>query len=495
MAIADILGQLLGAGGKGLQGLFGDAAGFAMHGPAAYQEQQENARQAAQLSAQSANQQAALAQALNLHNTMTPYESGQLALGQSAQQQADKKDTEAQNLDLVKLLGAGAQQVPDGTPGSTKFNGANLTFPKSATHTIGKDSPLGKAIGLDSDLTEVPQQEYLNAVTSYADKISSNSSKQAALDAIEAQVPQITEEINNRFSPAYYKSMYGDLDPVTQKQLMESGEYARKSFQSQLAAAAASDRKQGNTSQMTALTNQLRNQQTEAEKFINEQRMSRLRTNETKAGAFAQFGPPPTDAAVKQWTDALQNQGTDILSAAKTAHPLLPSLVEAEAARRGMNLVKMSTDERDTRDRAGIALPTLQRALNIINQPGMDQKFGPMSSRWQSVLNGDYGSGVDLRWKQVADNLIAAKGLLGKMHFSARGAANQNVQKILSSLYDENKMDVPTLRRGIMDVMDLMKGYANAGYNSLGPPSGGASPQQQLGLAPAGPALPTFGGK
>lgn len=480
MPIANALGQFLRNFGQTAQGQLNEVGQLAIGGPAGYAQQQENARQAAQL-----------AQQLNFHNSMTPYEASQLALSSSAQDAAESRAQDAQDLDVVKLLGSGAQQVPEGTPGAYKYNDVNLSFPKSKTYNLSKDSPLGQAMGLDSDLSEVPQDEYLKYMSTFADKMALGQSKKQALDAIEATVPQLTQEINDRFSPNYYKSMYGQLDPATTAQLLQSGEYARKSYLSQLQSAAASDRKVGNTSQMTTLANQLRNQQTEAEKFLNEKRMSALRIGENKANAFAQFGPAPSSESVKQWTDALETQGTDILNQAKTAHPLLPSLIEQEAAKRGINIVKMTTDQKDTRDRAGIAMPILQRALNIINQPGMEDNFGPISGRYQDFLNGKLGEGVDQRWKTVADNLVAAKGLLGKMHFSARGAANPNVQAILNSLYDEKKMDIPTLRTGIHDVLNLMQGYANAGYNGLGA-TGQVQQQLNLGSPSQGPA---FGGK
>ena len=485
MPLADNLGLLLGSLAKQGQGLFSDAAGFAMHGPAAYQEEQENARQASSQAAETARQQAALAQALNLHNTLTPYETGELALSSRTADRADKQNTLGSQMDIFNAIKGGATLATPGTPGALPIGDQFLLPGDKNSYSIKKDSDVGKYLGIDADMDQLPAQEYLQYHNDWATHHAAQEQKLATAETIEAQKKEMAAQIDKRFSPEYYASTYGpgQMDP--------GAKMWSDMLHSQLETSAATDKKQGNTTQVDAFARQLREYQSQWEKLHNELRLAGARSSaEAKATLDAKY-PDPTDAEVKQWTDALAQRGTPILQSAKSLNPKLAIAVEQEAGKRGINILQLTNNEKDNRDLAGIGMNRIDRIQKLISQPGMDKSFGPAASRWQDFQANKIGSMSDARWKQVQNDMTYLKGLIGKIHYTARGAANVHIQEILSSLFDPTKMDLPTLQRGMADSREILSLYANEG-------GGSNTPQDQLGLTPPTKAPLTFdtvGGK
>ncbi len=89
----------------------------AIGGNEGWAQNQENQRQAAQL-----------AQQLNLHNSLTPYEAQSLALSSSGQAAATDRSAEEQQLNLAKLLGGGGFKEATGDdPGSISYGGKKIS--------------------------------------------------------------------------------------------------------------------------------------------------------------------------------------------------------------------------------------------------------------------------------------------------------------------------------------------------------------------------------
>lgn len=248
MPVADFLGHFLRSLGQGAAPLFNEISQKAIGGDSGYVQQQENQRQSASL----AEQRAQLAQQLNLHNTMTPYETAQLGI---SQQGRDDSQQEA----LARLFGQGAEPAAAGE-GDIKLGGKEFTIPRPKLHDIGVDTPLGKALGLTEDLTDVPTEKYLQYAEKYAEKGKTSEDKANALAQIEAQAAIARPLIDQRFAPDYYQKLYkGQVDPYADQN--------RQLHQAQLAAAVAEDKARGTTTQVQQFFNKLDSFQSPWEKM------------------------------------------------------------------------------------------------------------------------------------------------------------------------------------------------------------------------------------
>lgn len=127
MPLADFLGSFLRNFSQNTAiPVMNEVSQLALGGQQGYAQQQENQRQAAQL-----------AQQLNLHNTMTPYEAGQLQLSSNAQDTA--KD--AQGLDLFNMIARGGKVVSSDTPGSIDYAGNSILPPTPPAPFTYKPTP------------------------------------------------------------------------------------------------------------------------------------------------------------------------------------------------------------------------------------------------------------------------------------------------------------------------------------------------------------------
>lgn len=171
-----------------------------------------------QANQQAQQQQAQLAQQLGFHQdemAQHQVDRGSLSAEQQAmigQHQNDQQSS--QSKDLISMLAGGATVSPQQSLGAVQFNDKWITPPP--THTIGKDSPLGKTIGLESDMTNVPHGEYLKYTTQFGEKQVAAQAK-AELQAekldnanrVEQMAQGLHTDIDQRFAPQHYEYIYG----------------------------------------------------------------------------------------------------------------------------------------------------------------------------------------------------------------------------------------------------------------------------------------------
>jgi hypothetical protein len=161
---------------------------IAQTNPALFQQQQENARLAAQM------QQAQL-------NRST------LSAGEQAQLQND------QGAQIWKMLSGGATQLPQGQHGDFDFAGRSYNMPQAQPeelHNIATDSPIGQMLGIDAPLNNVPQDAYLKLVEALGPKLKTAQDK-ASLQAAHTQTvdkffPMAQDALQQRFA--------GSQDPM-----------------------------------------------------------------------------------------------------------------------------------------------------------------------------------------------------------------------------------------------------------------------------------------
>lgn len=503
---------------SGVQGLFAQLAQNAIGGPAGVAQWQANNRNNSDLAAQAA-QQAAQAQAKQQADLIAAIQKGAIPAtvpgapstvpgfasrpipnpaipsGASAGQMlpigprgekyyipSTEKNDQYNPKDLITMIQNGAQIVPDETPGAVKYGPVSI-FPgtkKPDGYTLGKDSDVGKFYGLDRDISGLTGPEYADKYQQYARDHVSKEQKAATSDTIDKQKANLENEAKYRFSDEYYNNTYGG------KFKDGNAPHYLSSFMSELEDAAALDKRGGNTSRIDAATDKLRGFQSQAEKNYNELNLSASRSGADASAAMnVRYGPPPTPQEVKQWSDAVENYGTDYLSQARQQDPRLGQAVEGEIAKRGLNLFKLTTQEKDTQDLAKIGLPIAQKSMNILNTPGVGDSLSPVYDRWQDFLNGKVGTGANPAWKSLYDNLTYLKGNLGKLHYSARGGAQQHVQELLDSLFNAKKMDANTLRQGIMDAQGILGLYSKEG-NPNGGNQGVNTPKTPIGFGGPG---------
>ncbi len=177
-----VLLQLLQGAGQGLANALS-----AQGNPIAYQQQEENQRQQAQLAQQQSQfqQQHALQQA------------------QLARQQ--QQDANQAGIEVWNALAQGATKAAPGQTPDVTIGGVGLMIPPPPkTYTIVKDSPVGKSLGLTEDLTGLSQDSYLKYLVPQIEKLSIAQDKQTQLDAnsraLDLQVPTLQGLIRNRFS-------------------------------------------------------------------------------------------------------------------------------------------------------------------------------------------------------------------------------------------------------------------------------------------------------
>jgi hypothetical protein len=477
--LAEFLGHFAGNFGSRASSLFDQLGQQAIGGPQGWAQEQENQRQANQLQAQ----QEAGQQAQQNWQQEFSQKAQQLAQGQQQQQFENTRQTAGDTLtgqrDLISALQGGFSQTGSATPDSVQLGSTFLTPPaKNRTMDLSSDSPLGKAMGLTDDIKGVPLEDYLKYTSQYADKMGLNQNKQASIDQLNAMAPDIEKQINSRFSPEYYKIAYPWATPQDLQYLQANGEISKQNYLNALKTGLISDKKTMSNTELSTLQRNLGSDisKNSAEKFMDEKHSSQLRIGESKAMQFSEY-PDVTPAQIKQWSDSVESQGTKMLTTARQVNPKLAMGVETELGKRGTNLLNLTTQEQDNRGKANVALDQLQRAQNILDQPGVEDRLGPLSSRWKSFMAGEVGSSNDPQWKSIHDALVAAKGAATNIHYGVRGGSSPAVMKLMGTILDPDKMDAPTLRVGISSLRSLLQDYAQEGQ-------AGPSIQGALGLAP-----------
>lgn len=450
--IAGILGQILRGAGQNAQGIFLEVGQRAIGGDSGFAQHQENSRQAAQL-----------AQQLNLHNSMTPFEQAQLGLQTGAA-------AEKQGQDFYNMLAGGGQSAAAGDPGAVQVGAHWLIPPTPKLYTIEKDSDMGKTLQLSDDLP-VSADKYLEYASQGAVKKATAAAKAETASALDEYAKQYQAQALRRFSPDYYESLYGkgNVDPQMDQHL--------KTFQTRINAALTLDKSRGNTEAIQQVGKDLDGAwQSPWEKgFTKLQDKQHELTMARESARLAQDGkyPEPTPEEIAAGVASYKQNGLKVLQGLHTFNPRLAIAVEQAGAKQGLSPSILTNEEINNSQKARIALNRLTEAENLLNQPGVGQTIGPLLSRYKAFMAGDVGKATDLRVKSIQDKLSLARQVLGNIHYSARGSANINVQNALKQLYDGDKMDLPTLLNGISNVRSILQDYAQEGQ---------VSPQDNLGL-------------
>lgn len=241
--------------------------------PTLYQQQQENLRAKAQL-----------AQQLQLHNSISPYEQAQLQQAQQAHTDALRQQQFENNRqtghDVWQALTAGAMHTPAGATPDFTVGGQGFTLPQR--HAISASSPVGQSLGLTEDLTGLSTDEYAKYVLPQLEKLSVAQDKKSQLEAngraLDAQLPSNVSLIHQRFSPAYYQPL-GQADPMSQA--------LASNFETRLRDASESDRKAGNQKATTEVMKELSTYKSPWEQSREAQLQRQLEIN-ARASANAQ---------------------------------------------------------------------------------------------------------------------------------------------------------------------------------------------------------------
>lgn len=470
MGLADFLGKALGGTINSSIPLFNEISQKAIGGDQGYAQQQENQRQQQQLQLQQQQHMAELAQQLQLHNTMTPYEQSEV----TRQGTLDKAN---QGKQLYDMLAGGGTEVTAQAPGAIQIGGHWLTPPSAKLYSIDKDSEMGKTLQLTDDLP-VSADKYLEYASQGAVKKQKAEEKAATSAALDDAAKQYQDQAVKRFSPGYYEQLYGkgNVDPNAAEHL--------KTFQTRIQAALTLDKSRGNTEAIQAIGKDLDGAwQSPWEKGFtrlqDKQHELALARVSAQLAQDAKF-PEPSQQEIDAGVASYKQNGLKVLQGLHSFNPRLAIAVEQAGAKQGLSPSVLTNEEINNSQKAKIALNRLNEAENLLNQPGVDKTIGPALSRYKAFMAGDVGSAPDLRVKSIQDKLSLARQVLGNIHYSARGSANINVQTALKALFDGDKMDLPTLRNGISNVKGILQDYAQEGQ---------VSPLDQLGLTPTGSDL------
>lgn len=301
------LGHILGQLGLSLLQGGGQALGNALQqqgNPQAFAQAQENQRQRQQL-----------AQQLQLHQMMTPYE--QAVLDQQKQAHQDV---------LTQQLFENQRQLASGIAGGTLDPTSTLQhlipIPPKFTEQpfeITPQSDIGQALGITKSLN-VPIDEALKYGLQFESKKSQAADKAATAQLIEQGRQQGHQEIDQMFSPSRYQQLYGKVDPDI--------DMYRKQFHSQLDTAAATDKKQGNTTQIDQFFKQLRDHQSPWEKEQLEQRRYQREGAEKRSDQSFQFNSGELDRERKPIEDMagrIQRLKDTINARLPVGDPLVPA--------------------------------------------------------------------------------------------------------------------------------------------------------------------------
>lgn len=241
MALADFLGQLLGSVGSNVGNSFNQLSAFDLLGNQGVQQQQENQRQ-----------QVLLAQQLQLHNSMTPYESQSLALQSSAQAQRDP--VSQQQKDTWDALMKGATIGQPGDPGAFQLGKSWLVPPSMATEPVIKLDPSDPVFKLfNGKISSLGQSDYTKYAAQVGEKEMGKAGAQQKQAAIEAMQPQIEDAISKRFSPQHYEAVYGkgNVDPEI--------DLHKQDYLNRLKTAIIEDKASGTTTRLQSLQKDLDN--------------------------------------------------------------------------------------------------------------------------------------------------------------------------------------------------------------------------------------------
>lgn len=404
MAIADYLQQFLRSFIPNAQSQLGEVSQLAIGGPQGYAQQQENARSGAQL-----------AQQLNLHNTMTPYETQSLGMQRDA---ASRAAQQQQFEDLFKTQTGVAQGLfkPSqvGEPGAFTPPGGVDAFspvkqPKSQTFTIGKDTPLGKGMGIESDIEGVPLEDYLKYMEKFAEKGKVNDQKAAALAQIQALRGQISDQIDQRFRPEHYQAIYGGVDP--------EADLHRRNFQNRLATGMAEDQAQGKSTQLQMLQSNIDTFHSDWEKMKEAERNRAATFAEHQGNVDAaredrsyQFHAGELEARTKPLADTL-TRASRLLMTLKQANPqadaeAAPEFLSVMAGGQGANLRMNQASIDNTKEgrtaweklKSDVAKYSLDPTHSIITDAQRKQ-MQDLAGQFTQYLNGKHKILVDARSK------------------------------------------------------------------------------------------------
>jgi hypothetical protein len=117
----------------------------------------------------------------------TPYEQFQMNRATQGDQQASVQQSLANRMQAMQGVAAGhLKSVPQGTPGAVQIPSATEGEPDMyvlpvtpTTYTIPANSAWGKGLGLQQDMTNVGERDYLDYGTQYADRQATLAAAQA----------------------------------------------------------------------------------------------------------------------------------------------------------------------------------------------------------------------------------------------------------------------------------------------------------------------------
>lgn len=475
MALVDLLKHILGAAapiaGQTLGGVGRDIQQTA--NPAVFAQNEENARQS-----QSLAQQLQMHQADRSSLSLEQQVQTALQLQQQVQQQGNLQQQrgDSQTKDLIGMMAQGATQGTSGDPGAFKYGGKWIIPPTPKTYTIDPESDAGKELQIETPVT-MDSDTYVKTMGSLQGKRAVSADKEATNRIIEAQKEVLAKQINQRFSRPYYQQMYGsDGANVSDSEI----EAQRQMHLANLENAAALSKRQTNTTSIEGFGKDLASFQSPQEKRIaKEQDFAHQKTLTAMMAqqAYENKYPLPDEQAITDGVKGVQRYGLKYLQAIHGVNPRMAVAVEQAAAKQGLTPANLTNDSINNGNLARISIDQLTQAENLLNQPGMADAVGPVLSRYKAFMAGDVGKSVDQRVKTLNDKLKYARATLGKVHYTARGAANENIQHTLSSLFDGEKMDAPTLLNGIANAKNILREYAEEGQ---------ISPADNLGIGGGG---------
>jgi hypothetical protein len=144
-------------------------------------------------------------------------QAGELTAYQKAEiDRQNRLDAQNQGLTLWNIMRSGATRTPQNGSPDFSFGGQGFNLPR--TYSISKDSPHGKALGLNEDLTGLSAEEYVNHVMPVMEKLSVAQDKQSWSDLnakqLQGQLAASQDLIRRRYSPEFYQSRGFKPDPM-----------------------------------------------------------------------------------------------------------------------------------------------------------------------------------------------------------------------------------------------------------------------------------------
>jgi hypothetical protein len=491
MSLLDMIGGVLSKAAPNLLQSIGTNAQqlsqYALFGNQGVTQWNENQRQKDQL-----------AQQALFHNTLSEYQKQSLAQAQAAAGQSQDNWTQEQQMRMLDGIGLGRYEVAaKGDPNSFTMPGVYENDPGI---TVKAKAPLPPAVWKPSqeevntnpeldpyskDGLQIPQKDlfdHLQAQILKREQYSAKNEDHANfMKELNLRKQETLKTVNDLFNPQRYKDIYGEVPKDLESQ--------KESLLTELDNAYTIDSHKSNTASIMGLKSRLLDNTAWEKRWYkrNDQEFAqKLELSKSKMEYDAKY-PDPTPQEVKTALESYKQDGLNVLPRLHSINPKLANEVNKTASAQGIGPAYITGEEIKNRDNAKIAIEELDKAMGILSTPGIDRRIGPVLSRWKSFQSKDIGAAKDMLVKELADHVHYGMAVMGKVHYSARGQANEMIQNKLNGLINPDTMDGATLRRSLIDLRGLMSEYVNEGR--------GNSVAEGLGLPPASGSTFGFKGK